>query len=234
MDTIFSSYFVTKEDPQRHKVHAGHDFGKMKQWYNSVNELGLNGVIFQDHMVDSFIEEYWTENIKFAFTQLGSRSVNDESYYSYYDYLSNHPEIDRVFMTDLFDVRFFRDPFELFRDNYQLYIGDEQGTIGENGWMQEKYRRMVECTDLVEPETIYSKPVLNSGIIGGKRDQVLLVIENMLCWFEELPDKLNMNMPVLNLVVRKHFDEEEIMHGFPLNSLYKEYEEEGDFYIKHK
>lgn len=234
MDLILTSYFVTKEDPQRNKYHASHDFSKMKDWYNSVKELELNGVIFQDHMVSNFVERYETENIKFEHTKLGSRSVNDERFYDFYEYLRKNRNIDRVMITDLFDVKFFKDPFELFDSDHKLYILGEQNLIGENEWMKRKYDIVDKFIDDFNPQKIYDKRTLGPGTFGTDRENALFIIEKMLGWFKKLPDSLNIDMPVFDLVVWNNFAEEEIMSGYPLHSPYKEYKEKGDFYIKHK
>jgi len=241
MNIVLTNYFATKKDPQRGKLQAPHSFDKMKEWYNSLHKHDLSGVIFHDHLMSVFIDEYSTENLSFKKVQLGKYPLNCERFFHFYDYVKNHrSEIDNVLMTDLFDVDFWGDPFILFSDEYKIYAGDEENTIGKNKWMLRYYRMMENWfSDINYPRNFFTQQTISPGIFGAETELFLEVSAGVIDFFERLPDRIPENyggvdMPIFALVVRQKFAERNILHGYPLNSRYKEYEKKGGFYIRHK
>jgi len=231
---ILSCYFATKNDPQRGFPQEHNDFDLMRDWYNSLHNNGLSGVIFHDHLYKGFVKHYTTDQLEFVKVEVGSRSLNDDRFYHYRNYLEQHHELDNVLLTDLFDVEFVSDPFQLFNENYSLFSGDETRSISGNPWMEKKLDFMKSYAPFKIPDYFARQTTLSAGIIGGQRNIVIELIYNMLEQFKLVPREFNANMPIYNIVARTMFDEDKIMHGEPLNSKFKLYEEDGNFAIRHK
>jgi len=89
-------------------------------------------------------------------------------------------------------------------------------------------------TFLFDPGT----PILNSGLLGGRYEDVLDVLNTMVEIYAELPGLNDFNtchMPVFNEAVRLVVARKGLIlkHGSPFNSVYKGFETSGSF-IYHK
>lgn len=258
-DVVFTTYFTGKPDPQKRsrgrfnylkqfktwrRSRAGgaapekfgvadiDDFERIEVWYNSLLKVGCKGVIFHDYLSERFIEKYTRPEIIFVHYDLVTqRSMNDERYYCYLQYLQAHPTIRRVFLLDLFDVEFFSNPFELMdAENYDLYCGANAGEYNDkkNG---EKMISTFGKSDYL------SEIKLHAGTCGGTRENIEKLLTPMISTFDELTssNKLdNVNMAVYNKCVYDNFDKNRIMWGNPLNSRFKAYQGSGNFAIRHK
>eukprot|EP00124_Ichthyophonus_hoferi_P001100 Ihof_evm1s51 gene=Ihof_evmTU1s51 len=134
---VFACYFSRKKDPQRGSMLGSDNFDYIEKWYESVKKLELEAVIFHDGLSPDFIASYSTSTITFMRVNLGERSTNDERFFFYRDYLADHLEITAVVMTDISDVVFRMNPFELMMvmGDY-VYAGRDYGnTMGGNGWL---------------------------------------------------------------------------------------------------
>ena len=226
-NAILSSYYTTKPDPQRNTYVRKDDLNKMANWYFSVASHRLNAVVFYDDLSPTFIEWYQRDHIQFEHRSLGKYSVNDERFLGYLDYVTAHPNLTRLFMTDLFDVQFLGDPFSVFDDEqYDLYIGSEDSLPGK--WLAHKYK--ISYGRLYHAD----KPVLNAGIIGGNRQPILDLLSLMAHEFRRIDSCQNINMAVFNKCVYDLFAPKRILTGYPLHSRFGHYEKTGAFLIKHK
>jgi hypothetical protein len=189
--------------------------------------LGLNGIIFHDKLSDDFVNTYENENIRFIRYEVGSRSNNDERFICYYAYLLERKDVGKVLLTDLFDVEIKKNPFEIIDKKKDFYLGSEEARNNKR-WMKRIYRKAYG-------EIYYgSKKLLNAGIIGGRYENVIGLLGKMIKEFDKIDSEVNANMAVLNKCVYDLTSEERILTGRPLHSLYKKYEKNGDYYIKHK
>lgn len=258
-DVIFTTYFTGKTDPQinskrkrnlfkrlkmwiRSKrggaeteipgVAKKDEFERIRLWYESLISVGCHAVIFHDELSAEFTEQWSRPEVKFEQYDLQTaRSLNDERYYCYIDYLKKHPEIQRVFMLDLFDIEFYRNPFDLIDpDHFDICCGGDAGEYNNkrNG------EKMLQAYSQLHYE---GKIKLNAGICGGDRDNVMRLLERMLEDFDSLTSRgvmTNLNMAVFNKCVYDLFDSDRILYGYPLNSRFKKYEKEGNFALRHK
>ena len=163
-DVIFTTYFVTKKHPERDEQYGDSCFAPMKEWYDSVHKLNLRAVVFYDEAELYTKCEFnkWTSyNVRFELVTLGNRSTNDERFFVYEEYLENQRKRSttglqllpkRVLMTDLFDIRFNRNPFDLMltfeecngdtcSESDKLFIGSEPTTIIASEWAQQKLKQ---------------------------------------------------------------------------------------------
>lgn len=227
-NVILTSYFTTKPDPQRGTQWNPNDFKLISGWIDTLNALGLRGIIFHDEPIGDchgLIEcrQYTLRSYLW--------SVNDERFLCWLEYLENHPEIDNVFFTDLFDVTFNRDPFDLITNDYDLYVGCGAGfpkKIGANKWLCNKMLSAYGQVYHAEQCTV------NAGVIGGTRENIMALAAYMVDEFRRLNSPDNINMAVFNRAVYDLFGSARVLIGPPVTSLFKKYEQSGDFAIRHK
>ena len=222
---ILSAYFITKKDPQRGCFVARDDFGKIRGWYESVCSLGLSGVIFHDGLSDKFVSDYGNDYVRFVRYKLRTdRSVNDERFYCWHEYLLGDLGVDDVYLTDLFDVRFVRNPFSVVDGRYRIYCGDHGGKM--NGWI---FRQMRRAYGRVFHE---DKVRLNCGVIGGARGDVLRLLGAMLLDFDKVNTSNCVDMAVFNKCVYDLFCGR-ILHGKPVVGRFRG-RDRGFYCVKHK
>ncbi|MFK8083155.1 MAG: hypothetical protein AB8B97_22975 [Granulosicoccus sp.] len=258
-DKIFTTYFTGKPDPQSAAKRKGNvfkhfktwmrsqrggaqrelpgvakpdEFIRMELWYDTLINVGCEAVIFHDELSDGFTREHSCQEVAFQHYELRTpRSVNDERYQCYYDYLLAHPEIKRVYMLDLFDIEFFSNPFDLMDDEkYDIYCG------GDAGEYNDKLNR-AKMTKAFGGAYYEDRIKLNAGVCGGNRAQIMTLLETMITVFDKLTDEgelFNLNMAIFNKCVYDLFDHERILYGYPLNSRFKKYESRGNFALRHK
>ena len=218
INVILTTYFTGKPDPQiRSKRKMGlirrvktwyrsrrggasaeprgtvmpDNFERIYVWYHSLIRVGCNGVIFHDQLSPAFVEERATPQIEFERYELKTqRSVNDERYLCYLEWLEAHPDVERIFLTDLFDIEFFSDPFAVMDDSrYDIYSG------GDPGEHNDKLNRKKMIRAFGEPH--YENEIkLNAGTCGAPRAAMLRLLKSMVETFDDLtargiPDNLN-------------------------------------------
>ena len=222
---ILSAYFTTKKDPQRGCFVPEDKFNKIQGWYGSICDLGLSGVIFYDNLSDKFISNYENDYVRFVKYKLRTeRSVNDERFYCWNEYLLGNLDIDDTYLTDLFDVRFVRDPFSVVDGKYRIYCGDHGG--GMNGWIFRQMRRAYGRTFHED------KMRLNCGAIGGSRNDILRLLGAMLVDFDKVNNSNCVDMAVFNKCVYDLFYGG-ILHGKPVAGRFRG-RDRGIYCIKHK
>jgi hypothetical protein len=225
---ILTTYFVTKEDPQSKKSSDKRyikkdNYSLIKDWVESIERLNLRGIIFCDYEFNLKLpRQVQVINYKLK----TNWSVNDERFLCYLEYLSKN-YYDNIFLTDLFDIEFFKNPFNLISDVYELYIGMNKGIlIKENEYL---YDRILKYLDNFE---YFNKLDLNAGIIGGNNSNIKKLLNYMVLMFKFYNSDKNINMPVFNKCVYDIFND--ILVGHPVSSRFKGYEKDGEFYIRHK
>lgn len=241
---VFTSYFTTMVDAQRSKHKQPNRFAYMANWYKSIKRLSLIAVIFHDGLQPDFqhrITQYHP-GVSFEYLHsLNQRSTNDARFYAYLRYIEKHPEIDNVILTDISDVEFQMDPFELMDTlGDWLYIGTDIDIFPSMQTMPWIHKRLRNCFgnhsvengilhSLMDMDTVY-----NAGIIGGTRATVMSVLSRIVGYLDTTPPDFNCNMPAVNVAVHKHFFRN-VFTGFPLNSrfLRKQVSPKG-VYIVHK
>ncbi len=239
-DLVFAPYFT--KDIRFHQHDSSNngkggskpnDYNQMKDWYESVKRLNLSAVIFHNELSEDFITKYQTDKIKF-FRWLGSNrpSYNDERFYAYYQFLICKDGVERVLCTDLYDVVFYRNPFELIdkETKVDIFVGSEISNQYSAKWMMRKCKEM----NFPSARKNYTAHLMyNAGIIGGTRDRLLLLFTRMISKFNTIEPKFNANMPVFNYCMDE-LHTLNIFTGFPLHNIFKSNEVIDGTYIKHK
>jgi len=231
MNLIFTTYFNGKIDPQRKIKCVANKFFLIEDWYNSAIRLNLNGIIFHDCLSKEFIEKYTNENIIFIKYKLSTNlSVNDERFICYYNYLKRNDNIKYLFLTDLFDVKFIKNPFNLINDEkFSLYCGGNKNILLDN-----KVHTKPNMLKVYGKECYRTYPKIHAGTFGGSRDNILIILFSMRIDMLRMNSGGNYNMIIFNKVVYDIVSLDRIMIGKPLASEFKKYEYAGDFCIKHK
>ena len=242
---IFTSYFTSTEDPQRVRQRSSNRFQYMAEFYWSLKKLNMIAVIFHDGLDPGFQHRVTLHYPKLSFVEVHSlhgRSTNDARFYEYFSYLHEHPEITKVLMTDISDVVFQRDPFELMSllGDSLVYVGtdiDIFPNMRTMSWIRRKLRGCFgnystdygELSRIMDMETVF-----NAGTLGGSRHTILPVLTMILMYLDSTPHDWNCNMPAVNLALHKHFFGE-VFTGFPLNSRFLRWQNAPKgVYIVHK
>ena len=139
----------------------------------------------------------------------------------YLDYLIKNPHIKRILCTDVSDVVFINNPFELMahRGNY-LYVGQDTNSddsMADNGWFHGEARGC--CAEQILPgfnDIKENSYLLNAGVIGGERLLMIDFLEKVNKYVRKTKGK-NCNMPVVNYVTQCCFTHSFYM-GYPLTN----------------
>ena len=228
-DIIFTSYFTSSEDPQRKERKSSNSFRYMENFYWSLKEMKMKAIIFHDGLDQSFqdrVHSHYPNATFFKVDSLHGRSTNDARFYAYYEYLRKHSNMTKVILTDMADVVFQRNPFQLMSVlGDLLYVGSDDDTfpnVQSMPWIKEGVDNCFSVQErdklghLMEMEVIY-----NAGIIGGSRETLLSALMMIVSYLDKANPEMNCNTPVLNHVVHKHFFGGEVFEGFPLNSQFR-------------
>ena len=241
-------------------------------WYASLRKLGLSALVLHDCMPDADVVALQTQQIRFFRVDPPALfSTNDYRFMLFYGVLSGQalsasmfqalridlkwaPPVARVFLTDMFDVTFAGNPFNLiFGDRYHLYVGSERSRAtraagheeaqtskgsrpsqtatppGEwNPWMRDKAVACGLARNITEARGLFaSSATFNAGIVGGPVLSVLALLRTMSSHMLSTPRRwqgANCNMPVLNKAVHDLFSVGSVFTGFPLHSDFKKFE----------
>lgn len=253
---IFTSYFTSKKHPQHidptcvgigedGKV-ANNHFHYIKDFHASVNlKENVKVVIFHDGLSDKFVEEYSTQNICFYKVNgnYSEYSLNDSRFMYYYDfarmYSKGLEDYDLICMTDASDVVMVKDVTTMlsnFKDQV-LMVGDEPKVLAE--YISCNGKSFVDLSLLYRWETHdidTSSSLINAGVICGQRFEIFRLLnffkrERLRLEF----DKSNINMPLMNYLIRNFYGDGEIVIGSPITSTYKKFQtERKNVYFRHK
>lgn len=233
-----------------------------KVLFDSVSKLNLKLVVFHDGLSEQFINEFSSENIEFLASTIKNYSTNDERFFVYKEYLDANDKIERVFFIDCFDVKCVTDPFKIFEEyGDRLYVGrDCCYSIENSPYLMEKLANMNDLICSRETKESFQNflrmPLFNAGIVGGSRQKVMFLLDFMCNLFACADRDDNNNMIILNYAIFKLYmrhtnfplsqnpdvipmvdpysKNDNVYSGFPLNSLFKSYEDRDDVYFIHK
>jgi hypothetical protein len=177
MNIVLTTYLTGKPDPQRNITWKPNDKNVVAVWIKSLTRRGLRGIIFHDQLSEDFCGHWANAHVSFHHIDWHTPwTAAEERVRIYRDWIRDNP-CDKVMTTDLSDVEFYRDPFELLTDPAMLYIGSERRLIGEQPWM---LQRMMETYG----EAPYQdRLILNPGICGGSRARMLTFLDQ---WLDEM------------------------------------------------
>lgn len=231
-------------DVNRNNTIADDDFSVIENWYNSVLNLKLNGIIFHNNFSDSTCEKHQNKFIIFIKIEYNPDfNPNVYRYFVYNEFLkSNHQHIENIFFTDISDVVILKNPFQkkLFKENSNAIFSGDELDILDNNWMQlhcEHLRNNIKDFVIFE-DKFKHKTLLNCGIIGGNINIIKSFIEQL--W--QIHSNYNYNnktnftgdMGAFNYLIRTKFNDN-LFHGKPINTVFKKYEIKNlECWFRHK
>lgn len=220
------------------------DFKLVIEWVTSINNAGLQAIIFHNCFSTTTQEKYQNENL--IFIQVDGDSSLSPNAYRYFHYLNflkeNKEQITDVFVTDIVDVVLVNNPFttSLFQqNNTTIFCGDEPKLLDDE-WMKAHSTHLrSNINDYETYENKNAKEVLlNCGIIGGKVELMIEFLEK-LCHLHKTYNSHNKtaytgDMGAFNYIMRTVFSNQ-IIHGSPINTVFKEYQiNRKDCWFRHK
>lgn len=232
MNIIITTFFTNGLDPQRHIKWNDDDFSIIKDFYDSVVKLNLNCLILIDNSSDSFIKKYECDNIKFQRVNTTGLNLIDIRWQVYNQILKNN-KYDFSFFLDISDIIILKDPFPFLNENY-IYCGDEPDLNINNDWMIQRYNMLKNIN--IDNESYINKIVLNAGILGGHYNNLIDIIDNI----SNILSKANVtsttiDMCVFNHVLRNSYKDEYIIHGLPVNTIFRANDiDNKNAWFKHK
>ena len=209
-NVIIAQYFTNQPDPQKRGQWEA-DTKLLKPLIKSIN--GKHKLIILN---DCFKP---TKGIVEYITVESLLSPYFQRWISTWQYLRDNPEIDNVWLTDVTDVEMLKDPFKNM-DSERLSVGSEPDTLA-NRWLTVHHS--------IEPLVSYfrsnpTKPLLNCGLIGGSRQNVMDFLHDMIgfyCDKKGLVGEFDMGM--FNYIA--HFKwSDKLDYGDHINTKFKQFE----------
>ena len=173
---VISIMLTTKPDPQRGEKISAHYADYLRPWWTTVNRVGLSGVVLHDGLPEVFTNSATTDHVHFCQVEPGEWPILHDRHRLCRDYLLEC-EAPFVFVTDLSDVAFKHDPFSLIeqdQDNHRIFLGSEEKRIGESRCLRQ------EMTTQFGSVLHADRQVINPGIIGGKRTEVIELLNHII------------------------------------------------------
>jgi hypothetical protein len=203
----------------------------IRPWWSTLQRVGLRGTLLHSGWTAAQIAEVVTEQIQVVAVQPGPRHIFHERHFLVREYLRSIDD-PYVFVTDGSDVAFRRDPFDLVRaaaGHRKLFIGREKRLILFCKCVRQEMRR--QFGRIWHP----LRPVLNPGIIGGRREVVLDALGAICDLIDSLGDRLiASDMCIVNRAIYGAFATNDLETGEPLHSRFKGWEFETSAAIMHK
>jgi hypothetical protein len=236
MESIISCYFTSARDTQGREPIKQNDIDYIKTWYDSVIALDLQCVLFHDGFTQEFMDSF--PKMRFMRVPPIPRGVQlyDYRWPIYHTYLHRHDDIENVFFTDASDVKVVKNPFtQPEYDKNTLYCGDEPERLNESKFMQvslkdAELQKLDGFKDIITSDAV----IYNAGVIGGSRLKVLEFTEKMSALMGVIENRVidgTVDMPSFNYILHRYFKP---VHGFPVNSVFKAYEDRNDVWFIHK
>jgi hypothetical protein len=203
----------------------------LNPWWSTLQRLGLPATILASGWSGIQQRTVETPLIHCEPVRPGRRHIFHERHFLVRDYLRRIDD-PMVFVTDGADVAFKSDPFEFVRaagDSRRLFIGREKHRILFCRCVRRELLRQFGRVPFP------LRPVLNPGILGGRREIVLEALDRICETIESLGERLaGSDMGIVNRAVHSAFAPRELECGLPLHSRFKGWEFDAPAAILHK
>jgi hypothetical protein len=207
-ELIVTCYFSSKLDPIKQTLRNSSDFSCIEPWYNSINSLGLKGIILHDGLDKSFIDKYQNKNVSFRYCKLGQFGIFEERWFLYNYLIKTLVSLDKIFFTDSNDVYINQSPFTFAANfsDFSLFIGrDNANRIKDSGWLLEEMNKFVEETKIKIPKTFKYQWLYNAGVVGGSAKIMFFFTEKFIEKTENIKSVYHKDMTIVNLIVHEYF-----------------------------
>jgi hypothetical protein len=240
---ILASHITGVYDVNRNTTLANNDFNIVAAWAKSITALKLQGIIFHNNFSVATCKAHESAHIRFIKIDYdGAYNPNVYRYSIYSQFLNAYAQyIKNVFVTDVADVEVLSNPFvaPLYCNNpTALFCGDEPTTLN-NDWMQshgQHLRSKIPNYATIEA-TFKQETLLNCGIIGGRMEIMQPFINELWNLHGTYNNDNNTaytgDMGAFNYLVRSKYNNN-VLHGYPINTVFKKYETDTSCWFKHK
>lgn len=151
-----------------------------------------------------------------------------ERWLKQYQYLRDHREVERVFVTDATDVDMLNIPFHHVQPGV-LYVGDEPSQTLSNAWMLAKHQEPTVNQYLRDNPDL---PLLNCGVIGGSRQLVMELCHDMWAYYLKHPNEQT-DMGIFNYLMHTKY-RDRIEYGRHVTTEFKKFERASSAWFRHK
>ncbi|AMV21488.1 hypothetical protein [Planctomyces sp. SH-PL14] len=202
----------------------------LRPWWNTINRIGLRGTVLCSGVPDAEMREITTDCVDCVPITVGPRHIFFERHFAVRDFLRTID--DRlVLITDGRDVAFKRDPFRLMEEDggrHALFFNREPRRILLKTFMRREMRR--QFGRILFPWN----PILNPGIHGGPRTEVLRFLDHLTQSIDAHGEYVGTDMSAVNKAAWELYRPEQICCGAPLHSEFKKWEFDRDVAVLHK
>lgn len=235
---VVGCYLSSQADPQRLAAVPDDDPGLVWGWAESLKQIWCEGVLLVDHDSPIVREMYpWITVVNVSKCPDSTHPIAWR-WHLVEQYIGRR-NLKSVFVTDVFDVQFRIDPFDMLSLDRDLWIGIEDDRIGDGSSASHWLHTM--CCGTLDGDTLddlAGLPILNCGIVGGWGRSVHQVAGRLWQGLRSRGPELirACDMAVLNAVVYREWDRSRVwMSGASLHSRFKRYEHHrNDVCIIHK
>jgi len=140
-------------------------------------------------------------------------------------WLDSRPDIDKVFMTDGSDVVMLRPPWATMEADH-LYVGSENDTIS-NKWIVDNHPSIKPMA-----ETFPDRVLLNAGLLGGGRADVLEFLARLISHPMDAGDMTD--MAAFNYALRETRWRERFVTGPLVHTEFGKWQRSGSSFFAHK
>lgn len=201
---IWTTYFTSKRD-DRGLQYPSDSERHIRQWHQCLKALDLRGTIIADNLSPGFMGAHQDEHVHF--TKVLSNypwSTNDWRFVCY-DALLDKSEDDFHFMTDLWDVKVHRNPYEGLKRGV-LYVGDH-GDDYKNPqllWNRARNAKDQRLIDFLEKRK--DERMVGAWLLGGDKDVVGRFLRRFVEMLEEINcPHINLNMLIYGYLAFEEF-----------------------------
>jgi hypothetical protein len=237
---IVSTLLLHKNCPQRDERFT---FSMCADWARSLVAQNLNGVLLLSgiapagempcvpNVVVIRVETFYPDwEILQHWNAIDARWI-------LYHYLLSRANFDAAFFTDVTDVVVRNNPFPHIAAS-TLYCGDEVGQpSGENTVSHPWLRDLAHSRGTPAMARLFDEqpdlPLLNCGVVGGKR-AVLFDFFRVLMLAGLRQDEKTVDMAFFNYALYSGLFPHRVVHGPPVTSVYKQYQNRDDVWFNHK
>ena len=220
---VMTTYFTGVKNPMHSVGYETNKFRFMREWLLSARKLGLHLVIFHDRISDGFQQRVKNFYPQVEFVKVSSidGSPNDRRFQIFSNYIISHEEIEYALLTDLRDIRFGHDPFDVIKQigNF-IFVGLDLPfffSTSSYGFVLNKVKKCYG--NEAERESMKLYTLFNAGILGGSRTAILTTLSLINRYLKQSPSTLNCNMPALAIVLHKHLYDQ-TFSGYPFNNIF--------------
>lgn len=233
-DAVVTCYFTGTPDPQRGECWEA-DESLLAPLVDSVFQCGTTGATTVLH--DCFAEPATPRTYCAWRVPTGNLSPYWQRWVSIYQWLTRNPTVRNVWCVDATDVEMLRDPFPNMEPGV-IYVGDESA-LTNIPWMRSNHPARFLQGFFAQH---FNSPLLNCGLVGGSRENVMEFIREMLTLYAKNRGDVKFNrelsvgetdMGLFNYVCRTKFASR-IEHGPKVNTTFKRYKDNGVAWWKHK